>query len=139
MTRTQNGERVGREDEDGPGSLRARRNRIDGEDDVGELDDDERGEQRRRRALHVDLREEVMSVELGRDGHEPPEEPDRPVVAVHTFIGAMTEDLEPGVDEEQPEHEQDHQNREMSATPAAMNSARSTRAPNTPQNRTRCW
>ena len=29
--------------------------RVDGEDHVGELDDDERGEQRRRRPLHVHL------------------------------------------------------------------------------------
>ena len=82
------------------------RHRVDREDHVGELDDDERGEQRRRGALHVHLGEEVVTVELGRHRHEPSEEPDRAVVAVHAFVGAVPQHLDPRVHEEHTEHEQ---------------------------------
>ena len=45
-------ERVRREDEEGLlADGEDRGHRVDGEDHVGELDDDERGEQRRRRPL----------------------------------------------------------------------------------------
>ena len=43
-----------------------RRHAVDGEDHVGELDEHEHGEQRRRQPLAVDLGEQVRSVELCR-------------------------------------------------------------------------
>ena len=58
-------ERVRREDEVRlVGDRQDRRHRVDGEDDVGDLDDEQRSEQRRRGTAAVDPREELLPVEL---------------------------------------------------------------------------
>ena len=50
------------------------RHAVDGEDDVGRLDEQEHGEQRRRQPLAVDLGEQVRAVHLVGARHEPVDE-----------------------------------------------------------------
>jgi hypothetical protein len=90
-------ERVGRDAED-------RRNRVDREDEVGQLDEDQDEEQRRRHRPTRFDDEKVLSVEFFRERQQAPSATDDPILlAVELFVA-----LDPHADAGDDEHSAEH-------------------------------
>ena len=86
----QDGERVrGEHQERIAGHGQDRRDRIHREHDVGDVDDDQRDEQRRGVQAPVHAYQELRGRDLGRYRHEAPHQPHRPAVGDIGFVGVV--------------------------------------------------
>ena len=110
----QDGEDVGGVDDEGVlGDGEDGRNRVDREDQVHELDDDERHEERRDEAGELAgpgvnlLHGELLAVKLFGDAEVPPDQLQHPVVLERGLFTGRPEHLEAGEDQEGAEQEQD--------------------------------
>ena len=83
-----------------------RRHRVDGEDDVGDLDHEQGGQQRCRGTLAVDPGEELLPVELVGHRHDLAQQAKPTSRLLLVLVVAVADDLQAGVDEEDAEHQQ---------------------------------
>lgn len=80
--------------------------RVDREDDVGDLDDEQGGQQGCSGPSTVELCEEPLTVELVGDRHDPAHKAETAGGRRLALVGAVADDLGSCVNEEDPEHEQ---------------------------------
>ena len=82
------------------------RDRVDREDDVGRLDQDEHGEERRRQALAVLLGEQLLAVVLARRRHDPAHGLEHRVVLGMDLLVVVPQQADRREDQEAAEHEE---------------------------------
>jgi len=88
-------------------------------------------------ALAIGSHEHLVAVQLGSGRDEIGAQPSGTGSAMDQLVVVREQQLACGVQQEPPKMNSIHSKRVINATPAKMNAARRTNAPNTPQNSTR--